>query len=78
MDEMMRRVMDLNDKVYILSDIQRRHAAYNRKYVLKQKKVNWFTVAGVIYCMLACAKLKCENDILATKLSLLEDKVKEA
>ena len=78
MEETMRQVIDLSEKVYILSDIQRRHAAYNRKQALKQKKVNWFTVAGVVYCMLACAKLKCENDILATKLSLLEDKIKEA
>ena len=37
MDEMMRRVIDLNDKVYILSDIQRRHAAYNRKQAIGQK-----------------------------------------
>ena len=78
MDEMTRRVLDLNDKVYILSDIQRRHAAYNRKQAIRQKKVNWFTVAGVVYCTLACAKLKCENNILITKLSLLEDKIKEA
>ena len=78
MEETMRQVIDLSEKVYILSDIQRRHAAYNRKQAIRQKKVNWFTVAGVVYCMLACAKLKCENDILATKLSLLEDKVKEA
>lgn len=78
MEETMRQVIDLSEKVYILSDIQRRHAAYNRKQTIRQKKVNWFTVAGVVYCMLACAKLKCENDILATKLSLLEDKVKEA